>query len=94
MRLFHLCVALSTMIPLLTGCGAVNLGPFTPWVTTPASEQFYLLKESFLSSGSQSRRRETFDHHMYLTFRALEPCVVTITPMGASGSEAESLAWC
>lgn len=64
-RLALMCIALLTVFPALTGCGAINPGKWQGIVRTESDEHFYLVKDAFLTSGSTANPRETFDHRMH-----------------------------
>jgi hypothetical protein len=66
-RVFLLCILLPTMIAVLAGCGAINVGKWQGIVKTSSDENFYLLKDIFLTGGSAFSPRETFDHNMHET---------------------------
>lgn len=53
------------LVPIVAEGGALNLGPITPIVKTDSDEQFYLVKDAFLTSGSPAAARKTFDHSMH-----------------------------
>jgi hypothetical protein len=46
------------------GCGAINVGKWKGIERTASDEEYYLLKDAFLSAGSSYAPRETFDPNM------------------------------
>jgi hypothetical protein len=54
------------VLPLLTsfGCGAINVGKLKGIERTASDEQYYLLKDIFLTAGSAAHPRDSFDHTM------------------------------
>lgn len=51
-------------ILFLTACGAVNLGKWKGIERTATDENFYLVKDIFLTAGSSYIRKDHFDHNM------------------------------
>jgi hypothetical protein len=50
---------------LILGCGAVNPGKWRGIEKTAPDEQYYLMKEVFLTGGGTAHPRENFDHNMH-----------------------------
>lgn len=67
LRLVLVCMVLVAVIPTLAGCGAINPGKWKGIERTSNDENFYLVKDIFLTSGSSANPRETFDHKMHET---------------------------
>ncbi len=67
MRVIFACILLLTMVAELAGCGAINVGKWKGIETTSDDEQFYLLKDVFLTGGTSFSPRTTFDHNMHKT---------------------------
>ena len=44
------------------GCGAINLGKWKGFERTASDEQYYLVKDIFLTAGSAFSPKEVFDH--------------------------------
>ena len=65
-RVFFFCMLL-TMPMVAGGCGAINVGRWQGIVKTADDEQFYLVKDVFLTGGSTFSPRESFDHNMHET---------------------------
>ncbi len=52
------------MLVVLTGCGSINPGKWKGIETTSKDEQYYLVKDVFLSPGSSANAKESFDHNV------------------------------
>jgi hypothetical protein len=50
---------------LVVGCGAMNVGKFRGIEKTAKDEQYYLVKDMFLTGGGTAHPRESFDHNMH-----------------------------
>jgi hypothetical protein len=62
-RRFRL-LALATIALVFTGCGMFNLGRWKGIERAAADEQYYLVKDMFLTAGSAYHPKEAFDHNM------------------------------
>jgi hypothetical protein len=58
-------VVLIVAVSLSLGCGAINPGKWKGLEKTSPDEQYYLLKDCFLSAGSAAMPRESFDHNVH-----------------------------
>lgn len=58
-------LALLLLALALSGCGAVNLGKWKGFESTSSDEQYYLLKDVFLTGGSSVAHRDAFDHNLH-----------------------------
>lgn len=52
---------------IFSGCGAINPGKWKGIETTSKDEQYYLLKDVFLTPGSSAAAKESFDHNVHET---------------------------
>ena len=52
------------LITLMQGCGAFNPGKFKWIEKTAKGEEFYLVKDMFMTPGSAHIRKQSFDHAM------------------------------
>jgi hypothetical protein len=66
-RAFFRCIPALTLVAVLAGCGAINVGKWKGIEKTASDENFYLVKDIFLTGGSAFSPRETFDHNMHDT---------------------------
>jgi hypothetical protein len=48
----------------LGGCGVINVGKWKGIETTSSDENYYLLKDAFLTAGSAALPKDSFDHTM------------------------------
>jgi hypothetical protein len=54
--------AIFLIVLILTGCGAINPGKFKGIERTDSDENYYLLKNLWLTAGSAAHPRQDFDH--------------------------------
>ncbi len=51
----------------VSGCGVINPGKWKGIETTSKDEQYYLLKDVFLTPGSSAAAKDSFDHNVHET---------------------------
>ncbi len=56
--------ALTICLVWLGGCGVINVGKWKGIESTSKDENYYLLKDAFLTAGSAALPKESFDHTM------------------------------
>lgn len=52
---------------LMSGCGVINPGKWKGIETTSKDEQYYLVKDVFLTPGSSAVAKDSFDHNVHET---------------------------
>ncbi|MFH0958104.1 MAG: hypothetical protein V1897_05305 [Pseudomonadota bacterium] len=60
-----LVVAVCAILCCIAGCGMINPGKWKGIETTSSDEQYYLLKDVFLSPGSAYTAKDSFDHNVH-----------------------------
>lgn len=54
----------TTVLSIFSGCGVINPGKWKGVEITSRDEQYYLVKDVFLTPGSSAAAKETFDHNV------------------------------
>ena len=61
---YFVCSVLLSAVLVLAGCGAINPGKWKGIEKTSKDEQYYLVKDVFLTPGSAYISKQAFDHNM------------------------------